>query len=154
MKKKTIYVAIVLILSAFLIVLTLLCQAWSQSFYDFTRLDKATTLCVSTPWEPITADTPTVEIEKEELSEFLDLMTDASVRFDGISRQIHGKAGDKLYQLVFCRYENEERLKDIEIVLCSDGSLYVPRGRGYFLYCLENCDIDTINRKLESLLQG
>ena len=78
-------VVVTVILSAILVAAVLFAQLWSQSFYDFAHLDRATQLYIHSARnieEPI----PQVILENQEFQPLVDVLGSATVRFDGRSR--------------------------------------------------------------------
>lgn len=151
-RKSKLRIASVIALVAIL-ALILFAKLWSQSFYDFAHLDKATRLYIVSP-RNITEDIPQVTLEKEEFQPLIDVLENATVHFDGRSRFVRWDAADNNYDLYFQHYENNDTVLDADIALCSDGMMYVHLGArlGHLRYRLENCDIDAVTAVLDDLL--
>ena len=152
-RKSKLRIAAVIVLVLIPVVLTLYAKLWSQSFYDFAHLDKATQLYIVSP-RNIEEDIPQVILEKQEFQPIVDVLGSATVRFDGRSRFVRWDAADNSYDLYFQHYENNESVLDADIALCSDGMMYVHLGArlGHLRYRLENCDIDAAAAVLDDLL--
>lgn len=135
------------------VALTLYAKLWSQSFYDFAHLDRATRLYIVSV-RSIEEDIPQVTLEKEEFQPLVNVIGNATVRFDGRSRFVRWDATDNKYDLYFQHYENNESVLDADIALCSDGMMYVHLGArlGHLRYRLEKCDIDAVAVVLDDLL--
>ena len=135
------------------VALTLYAKLWSQSFYDFAHLDKATQLYIVSP-RNIEEDIPQVILEKQDFQPLVDVLGSVTVRFDGRSRFVRWDAAGNKYDLYFQHYENNESVLDADIALCSDGMMYVHLGArlGHLRYRLENCDIDAVVAVLDGLL--
>ena len=146
-------IAAVIVLVLIPVALTLFAKLWSQSFYDFAHLDRATRLYIVSP-RNIEKDIPQATLEKEAFQPLGDVIGNATVRFDGRSRFVRWDAADNSYDLYFQHYENNESVLDADIALCSDGMLYVHLGArlGHLRYRLENCDIDAVTTVLDDLL--
>lgn len=151
--RKHPYIAIATVLTAILVVLVSFAKLWSQSFYDFAHLDRATRLYISSARnmeEPVSQ----VTLEREEFQSLADVLGGATVRFDGRSRFVRWDAADHSYDLYFQHHEDNEPVLDADITLCSDGLVYVHLGArlGHLRYRLENCDIDAVAAVLDDLL--
>ena len=152
-RKYKFRIAAVIALVLIPVALTLYAKLWSQSFYDFAHLDKATQLYIVSP-RNIEEDIPQVILEKQDFQPLVDVLGSATVRFDGRSRFVRWDAADNSYDLYFQHYENNESVLDADIALCSDGMMYVHLGArlGHLRYRLENCDIDAVVAVLDGLL--
>ena len=152
-RRSKLRIATVIVLVLVPVTLTLYAKLWSQSFYDFAHLDKATQLYIVSP-RNIEEDIPQVILEKQEFQPIVDVLGSATVRFDGRSRFVRWDAADNSYDLYFQHYENNESVLDADIALCSDGMMYVHLGArfGHLRYRLENCDIDAVAAVLDDLL--
>lgn len=153
-RRSKLRIAAVIVLVLVPIALTLYAKLWSQSFYDFAHLDRATRLYIVSA-RNITEDIPQVTLEKEEFQPLVDVLGNATVRFDGRSRFVRWDAADNSYDLYFQHYENNEPVLGADIALCSDGLIYVHLGPqlGHLRYRLENCDMDAVAAVLDALLR-
>ena len=153
-RKSKLRIAAVIVLVLIPVALTLYAKLWSQSFYDFAHLDRATRLYIVSA-RNITEDIPQVTLEKEEFQPLVDVLGNATVRFDGRSRFVRWDAADNSYDLYFQHYENNEPVLDADIALCSDGLIYVHLGPrlGHLRYRLENCDMDAVAAVLDAFLR-
>lgn len=152
-RKSKFRIAAVIALVLIPVALTLYAKLWSQSFYDFAHLDKATQLYIVSP-RNIEEDIPQVILEKQDFQPLVDVLGSVTVRFDGRSRFVRWDAAGNKYDLYFQHYENNESVLDADIALCSDGMMYVHLGArlGHLRYRLENCDIDAVVAVLDGLL--
>ena len=152
-RKSKFRIAAVIALVLIPVALTLYAKLWSQSFYDFAHLDKATQLYIVSP-RNIEEDIPQVILEKQDFQPLVDVLGSVTVRFDGRSRFVRWDAAGNKYDLYFRHYENNESVLDADIALCSDGMMYVHLGArlGHLRYRLENCDIDAVVAVLAGLL--
>ena len=152
-RKSKLRIAAVIVLVLIPVALTLYAKLWSQSFYDFAHLDRATRLYIVSV-RSIEEDIPQVTLEKEEFQPLVNVIGNATVRFDGRSRFVRWDATDNKYDLYFQHYENNESVLDADIALCSDGMMYVHLGArlGHLRYRLEKCDIDAVAVVLDDLL--
>ena len=152
-RKSKLRIAAVIVLVLIPVALTLYAKLWSQSFYDFAHLDKATQLYIVSP-RNIEEDIPQVILEKQDFQPLVDVLGSVTVRFDGRSRFVRWDAAGNKYDLYFQHYENNESVLDADIALCSDGMMYVHLGArlGHLRYRLENCDIDAVVAVLDGLL--
>lgn len=152
--KSKIRITIVMVLVLIPVTLALYANLWSQSFYDFAHLDSATRLYIVSA-RSIEEDIPQVILEKEEFQPLVDVLGNATVRFDGRSRFVRWDAADNSYDLYFQHYENNEPVLDADIALCSDGLIYVHLGPrlGHLRYRLENCDMDAVAAVLDAFLR-
>ena len=152
-RKSKFRIAAVIALVLIPVALTLYAKLWSQSFYDFAHLDKATQLYIVSP-RNIEEDIPQVILEKQDFQPLVDVLGSVTVRFDGRSRFVRWDVAGNKYDLYFQHYENNESVLDADIALCSDGMMYVHLGArlGHLRYRLENCDIDAVVAVLDGLL--
>ena len=152
-RRSKLRIATVIVLVLVPVTLTLYAKLWSQSFYDFAHLDRATQLYIVSPGK-IEEDIPQVILEKQEFQPIVDVLGSTTVRFDGRSRFVRWDAADNKYDLYFQHYENNESVLDADIALCSDGMMYVHLGArfGHLRYRLENCNIDAVTAVLDDLL--
>lgn len=86
---------VTVILSAIFVAAVLFAKLWTQSFYDFAHLDRATQLYIHSARnneEPI----PQVILGNQEFQPLVNVLGSATVRFDGRSRLLRWDAKENI----------------------------------------------------------